>query len=621
MRPKPMVEIGERPILWHIMKGYEAHGVDEFVICCGYKSHVIKDYFANYALRAADVTIDLAGTSCSSRPQRRRALERAPDRDRRRDHDRRPAEAGRGARLRRDLLLHLRRLRHRSRHGEAARLPPRRGRARDADRDPPAGPLRRAHAGRPRDQDRAASARSPRATAAGSTAASSCSSPTSSTTSTATRRSGSASRSSSSPRRAGSLPTSTTATGRTWTACATRWCSRSSGRRGSRRGRPGSRPPACRSCGARARRTSFADLGQLAARRTRTCAPEDLAKAGALLPAAPSTSASECFLVQLPESASPEEIFSDYAYFSSYLRELAAARAGLRRDDDRAARARRRRARWSRSPATTATCCSTSSSAACRCSGSSRPRTSPRGGRARDPDARRFLRQRDGQRAASPRASPPTCVARQQRARPRARPERLRRGRDDPAQARTGMATIEFPHLLRLIERHRVRHDLPRALLVLLAARRRAGVRSGTASAVVDVEELPTHGGSLRLYARHARRPNRRARGSPSCWRASGRPGSTGSRRTRAFEQQVRATKRDLLEFLIGVAARGRARSSATARRRRATRCSTTAASAADLVDYVVDRSPHKQGLFLPGHAAPDLLARADRGDASPTTC
>jgi glucose-1-phosphate cytidylyltransferase len=60
VRPKPMVEIGERPILWHIMKGYESHGVREFVICCGYKSHVIKDYFANYALRHADVTVDLA---------------------------------------------------------------------------------------------------------------------------------------------------------------------------------------------------------------------------------------------------------------------------------------------------------------------------------------------------------------------------------------------------------------------------------------------------------------------------------------------------------------------------------------------------------------------------------
>jgi glucose-1-phosphate cytidylyltransferase len=55
-----MVEIGGRPILWHIMKIYSAHGINDFVICCGYKSHVIKDYFANYFLYVSDVTFDLA---------------------------------------------------------------------------------------------------------------------------------------------------------------------------------------------------------------------------------------------------------------------------------------------------------------------------------------------------------------------------------------------------------------------------------------------------------------------------------------------------------------------------------------------------------------------------------
>jgi glucose-1-phosphate cytidylyltransferase len=63
VRPKPMVEIGGRPILWHIMKIYSAHGLNDFVICCGYKSHVIKEYFANYYLRSADVTFDLAKNS------------------------------------------------------------------------------------------------------------------------------------------------------------------------------------------------------------------------------------------------------------------------------------------------------------------------------------------------------------------------------------------------------------------------------------------------------------------------------------------------------------------------------------------------------------------------------
>lgn len=59
-RPKPMVEIGGKPILWHIMKIYEAHGFNEFVICLGYKSHLIKEYFLNYYLYNSDVTIELA---------------------------------------------------------------------------------------------------------------------------------------------------------------------------------------------------------------------------------------------------------------------------------------------------------------------------------------------------------------------------------------------------------------------------------------------------------------------------------------------------------------------------------------------------------------------------------
>jgi glucose-1-phosphate cytidylyltransferase len=61
MRPKPMVEIGGKPILWHVMKLYATHGIDEFVICLGYKGYLIKEYFANYYLHTCDVTFDLAG--------------------------------------------------------------------------------------------------------------------------------------------------------------------------------------------------------------------------------------------------------------------------------------------------------------------------------------------------------------------------------------------------------------------------------------------------------------------------------------------------------------------------------------------------------------------------------
>lgn len=59
VRPKPMVEIGDRPILWHIMKIYAAHGINDFIICLGYKGHMIKEYFANYYLHRSDVTFDL----------------------------------------------------------------------------------------------------------------------------------------------------------------------------------------------------------------------------------------------------------------------------------------------------------------------------------------------------------------------------------------------------------------------------------------------------------------------------------------------------------------------------------------------------------------------------------
>ncbi len=62
-RPKPMVEIGGRPILWHIMKIYSAHGINDFLICCGYKGYLIKEYFANYFLHMSDVTFDMANNS------------------------------------------------------------------------------------------------------------------------------------------------------------------------------------------------------------------------------------------------------------------------------------------------------------------------------------------------------------------------------------------------------------------------------------------------------------------------------------------------------------------------------------------------------------------------------
>jgi len=70
VKPKPMVEIGGKPILWHIMKMYSTHGVNDFVICCGYKGYVIKEYFANYFLHQSDITFDMKTNSMEVHQER-----------------------------------------------------------------------------------------------------------------------------------------------------------------------------------------------------------------------------------------------------------------------------------------------------------------------------------------------------------------------------------------------------------------------------------------------------------------------------------------------------------------------------------------------------------------------
>ena len=70
LKPKPMVEIGGKPILWHIMKMYSSHGINDFVICCGYKGYVIKEYFANYFLHQSDVTFSMKNNSMKVHQER-----------------------------------------------------------------------------------------------------------------------------------------------------------------------------------------------------------------------------------------------------------------------------------------------------------------------------------------------------------------------------------------------------------------------------------------------------------------------------------------------------------------------------------------------------------------------
>ena len=123
-RPKPMVEIGGRPVIWHIMKAFAQAGVDEFVVATGYKGDMIKDYFLNYEGRNNDFTVTLGAIARHRVPRRPRGIHLASDRllHRRGDDDRRACLPSRQVRGRRAVHVHLRRRPGRRRpQGAAAR--------------------------------------------------------------------------------------------------------------------------------------------------------------------------------------------------------------------------------------------------------------------------------------------------------------------------------------------------------------------------------------------------------------------------------------------------------------------------------------------------------------------
>ncbi len=112
-----MIEIGGKPILWHIMKIYSAHGINDFVICCGYKGYVIKEYFANYFLHMSDVTFDMANNNMEVHPATcgawRVTLVDTGEDTMTGGRLKRVAQLSQG---RRGILLYLRRRRRRCRH-------------------------------------------------------------------------------------------------------------------------------------------------------------------------------------------------------------------------------------------------------------------------------------------------------------------------------------------------------------------------------------------------------------------------------------------------------------------------------------------------------------------------
>jgi hypothetical protein len=144
VKPKPMVEVGGHPILWHIMKSYAAHGFDEFVVCLGYKGDSIKDFFLNYRSRQGGVSVDLASgrfdmhDPSAGESWKVHLLETG--------HDTMTGGGSSGPRSSSAPSLHghLRRRRGRHRPARSAGLSRGCGRPGDADRGAPAGSLRRA---------------------------------------------------------------------------------------------------------------------------------------------------------------------------------------------------------------------------------------------------------------------------------------------------------------------------------------------------------------------------------------------------------------------------------------------------------------------------------------------
>ena len=289
-----------------------------------------------------------------------------------------------------------------------------------------------------------------------------------------------------------------------------------------------------------------------------------------------------CFLVQLNEYVAPEEIFTEYAYFSSFSSTPGSStpRTTSTMITDRLG-ARRTTASSSSWRATTATCCSTSSPRhpVPRHRAGGERRRAAAGARGRD--RRRVLR-RGRSRASSPQTAVEPIWSSATTCSPRSPTSTTSSPASRSCSSRRERRHIEFPHLHAPARGEPVRHDLPRALLLLLADQRRGDLRRPRHDDLrrrgdLDPRRVAAH---LRAHRQTTSPAGHRARRS-RCACARSRRGYDATRDLYGrFEEQVRETKRALLELLIGAQARRQARSPATARPARATRCSTTAASA-----------------------------------------
>ena len=302
----------------------------------------------------------------------------------------------------------------------------------------------------------------------------------------------------------------------------------------------------------------------------------------------------------------PEDIFTEYAYFSSYSKtwvehakayvEMIAARLGSGAPTA-----------WSRSPATTATCSSTFVAPGIPVLGiEPAANVADAARREGHPDAGRVLRRELARSSRAEGRQADLIVGNNVLAQVPDLNDFVA-GLQHPAEARRASSRSSSRTCMRLIEREPVRHDLPRALLLFLACSVAERIFAAHGLTLFDVEELPTHGGSLRIYARHAAGPLAAGPADRGrCSSASERRGVLrASDATRAFDRAVAETKRRLLRVpdprpsdegktIVGYGAPGKGNTLLN-----------YCGIRTDFLDYTVDRNPYKQGKFLPGTHIP----------------
>ncbi len=168
-----------------------------------------------------------------------------------------------------------------------------------------------------------------------------------------------------------------------------------------------------------------------------------------------------------------------------------------------------------------------------------------------------------------------------------------------------GTITMEFPHLLRLVERNQF-DTIYHEHFSYFSLRTAIGIFAAHELTIFDVEELPTHGGSLRIYAAHAARESHPTSALAAVLEAERAGGLRDTATYESFREAIHRTKRDLLRFLIDAKNDGR-RIVAYGAPAKGNTLLNYCGIREDFIDFTVDRSPHKQGLFLPGTRIPIL--------------